>query len=185
MKLLCFALTLCALPAFAQLAPKPGTPDAEPRVYLSGKDLADMLASADAAAETGAAPGLKTLLLSGPFWNKLEYHKELPKGRPIQYRSNVNDAELILVLEGAGTIFFGGKLVNPVASGSDSFVSGAVDGGTAYKLVKGDMILIPEGAPHAITEVNGKFALMSLHLPHPAQAAAAAPAAGNTPAPGR
>jgi mannose-6-phosphate isomerase-like protein (cupin superfamily) len=37
---------------------------------------------------------------------------------------------------------------------------------TAHKVTKGDMLMVPENTPHAVTQVDGKaLVLMSMHLP--------------------
>jgi quercetin dioxygenase-like cupin family protein len=51
-------------------------------------------------------------------------------------------------------------------------------GGVPYKLVKGDMLMVPENTAHSVTQVEGTLVLMSLHLPR----TAAAPTPVATPA---
>jgi hypothetical protein len=43
-------------------------------------------------------------------------------------------------------------------------------------MVKGDMLLVPENTAHAVTQVDGRLVLMSMHLPRPAAAPPAPPA---------
>lgn len=168
MKSLCLALALMSLPAIAQQAPAPAAANAEPRYYISATELAELVSKATASAQSSLSVNGKTLLQCGPFRAKLEYHKEIPQGKTVNFRANVNDAELLVVLEGSGTIVFGGTLADPTPAGGGGFVGKSVAGAVTYKLVKGDMIMIPENSPHAVTQVEGTLVMMSLHLPHPA-----------------
>ena len=88
-------------------------------------------------------------------------------------------AELIIVLDGAGTITTGGTLVDP-APGANGNISGKdVTGGTPQHLVKGDMLMVPQGTAHVmVPDAGGAFVLATLHLPRtePAPAAGRAPA---------
>jgi quercetin dioxygenase-like cupin family protein len=40
-----------------------------------------------------------------------------------------------------------------------------IQGGREQKMSKGDFMLIPQGVPHWITNVQGAFTPMTLHLP--------------------
>jgi mannose-6-phosphate isomerase-like protein (cupin superfamily) len=77
-----------------------------------------------------------------------------------------NEAELFVVLGGSGTLTTGGTLVNPTRQGKN-LIATTADGGVPHNIVTGDMMLIPENTSHAVTQVNGKLVLMSLHLPLP------------------
>jgi hypothetical protein len=79
------------------------------------------------------------------------------------------------VLDGYGTLTVGGTLINPTSKGTNLVVAPTVDGGVPHKLVKGDMVLVPENTPHAITQVDGKLVLMTMHLPRPVPTPAAEP----------
>jgi quercetin dioxygenase-like cupin family protein len=88
------------------------------------------------------------------------------------------EAEIIIVLDGAGTITTGGTLVDAVA-GTNGNVSGKdITGGTPQHLVKGDMLLVPQGTAHMmVPDAAGAFVLATLHLP---RAGEPAPAAGRS-----
>jgi quercetin dioxygenase-like cupin family protein len=170
------AFGLLSMTAMAQQAPAPAAANAEPRTSVSAAEIAERIAKADAAAKAGTQFNGGPLLNSAPFRANMEYRNAPAANVGI----HENDAELFVVLEGEGTMTLGGTLVNPTRNGSN-LTAATATGGTPHKLVKGDMILVPENTAHGVTAVNGKLVMMSLHLPRPA-AAAAAPA---SPAPAR
>jgi mannose-6-phosphate isomerase-like protein (cupin superfamily) len=90
------------------------------------------------------------------------------------------EAELIMVLDGAGTITTGGSLVDAVP-GTNGNISGKdIAGGTAQHAVKGDMLMVPQGTAHMmVPDAGGAFVLATLHLPRTGEPA---PAAGRQPA---
>jgi quercetin dioxygenase-like cupin family protein len=93
---------------------------------------------------------------------------------------HTGEAEIIIVLDGAGTITTGGALVDPV-NGTNGNVSGkSVTGGTPQHLVKGDMLMVPQGVAHMmVPDAAAPFVLATLHLPRTGEPA---PVAGRTPA---
>jgi len=163
---------LLSLSAAAQppAAAGPAGAAAEPRTFISTAEVAERIGKADAAAKSGTQYNGGPLLASGPYRANLEYH-----GSPAtNIAVHEADAELFVVLEGSGTMTLGGTLVNPTRNGTN-LSSSKVEGATERKLVKGDMVLVPQNTPHAVTQVDGKLVLMSMHLPR-ATPAAAAPA---------
>ena len=68
------------------------------------------------------------------------------------------------VLEGGATRITGGTIVATVQREDDKIGTG-IDGGTPQKMTKGDFLLIPAGIPHQITDVQGVFTPLTLHLP--------------------
>jgi mannose-6-phosphate isomerase-like protein (cupin superfamily) len=163
----CFALGLLSLTAAAQQAPAPtAAANAEPRTFISATDIAERIAKADAAAKAGTQYNGGPLLHQGPFRANMEW-RDAPA---TSVNVHENDAELFVVIEGTGTMTLGGTLVDPKRNGAN-LQAATAEGGVPYKLVKGDMIMVPENTAHAVTAVDGKLVLMSLHLPRPAPAA--------------
>jgi mannose-6-phosphate isomerase-like protein (cupin superfamily) len=76
------------------------------------------------------------------------------------------DAELFLVIEGAGTVVTGGTLKDERRTNAENLQGSAIDGGTSRRLAKGDWVMVPEKTPHWFTQVEGVLVLMSVHLPH-------------------
>src|SRR3954470_24612741 len=93
---------------------------------------------------------------------------------------HAGEAEIIMVLDGAGTITTGGTLVE-ATPGTNGNISGKdITGGTPQHLVKGDMLMVPQGTAHMmVPDAGGPFVLATLHLPRTGEPA---PAAGRAPA---
>jgi mannose-6-phosphate isomerase-like protein (cupin superfamily) len=160
---------MLSLTAAAQPAATGGSgaaTNAEPRTFISAAEIVERIGKADAAAKAGTQYNGGPLLASGPFRGNLEYH-----GSPAtSIAVHEADAELFVVVDGSGTMTLGGTLVNPTRNGTN-LSSPKVEGATERKLVRGDMVLVPENTPHAVTQVDGMLVLMSMHLPRPAPAA--------------
>ena len=132
-------------------------------MFISAAQIADRMAKADAAAKAGTEYRGEPLLLQGEFRANMEYRvAAAPK-----VNVHESDSELFVVLDGSGTMALGGKLINPSRNGTN-LQADAAEGGVPHKLVKGDMLLIPENLAHAVTQTDGKLVLLSMHLPHPA-----------------
>jgi mannose-6-phosphate isomerase-like protein (cupin superfamily) len=166
MKSLCLAVALLSMTAAAQQAPAPTTAaTAEPRTFTSATEIARRIAAAAAAAKAGTQFDGGPLLLSAPFRANMEYH-DAPADHTSVHEA---EAELFVVLDGSGTMTVGGRLVNPTRSGTN-LNAATSEGGVPRKVVKGDLLLVPQNTPHAVTQVDGRLVLMSLHLPLPATA---------------
>lgn len=168
------ALTLLSLSAAAQQPPAPMAPAAGPsdatrmeaRTFIAATEIAQRIRAADTEAKAGKPVKNGPLLVSPPFRAIMEYHDA-----PADHVSvHENDAELMVALEGSGTITMGGRLINPTREGAN-LQAPTSEGGVAYRMVKGDMLLVPENTAHAVTQVDGRLVLMSLHLPRPAPTA--------------
>jgi len=90
------------------------------------------------------------------------------------------EAEIIIVLDGAGTITTGGTLVD-ATPGTNGNVSGkGITGGVPQHLMKGDMLMVPQGVAHMmVPDAAAPFVLATLHLPRTGEPA---PVAGRSPA---
>ena len=93
---------------------------------------------------------------------------------------HTSEAEIIMVLDGAGTITTGGTLVD-TTPGTNGNISGKdITGGTAEHAMKGDMLMVPQGTAHMmVPDAGGAFVLATLHLPRTAEPA---PVPGRAPA---
>jgi mannose-6-phosphate isomerase-like protein (cupin superfamily) len=89
-------------------------------------------------------------------------------------------AEIIMVLDGAGTITTGGSLVNPTTAANGNMSGSDIAGGTVLHAVKGDIVFVPQHTPHQmIPDAGGTLVLATLHVPRTAEPA---PVAGKPPA---
>ncbi|HYJ35613.1 MAG TPA: hypothetical protein VEV64_05615 [Rhizomicrobium sp.] len=90
------------------------------------------------------------------------------------------EAELIMVLDGAGTITTGGSLVDAVPGANGNISGKGITGGTPQHLAKGDMLMVPQGTAHMmVPDAGGAFVLATLHMPRSGEPA---PAPGRAPA---
>ena len=155
--LLMAALLCAATPVIAQTT-------APAKLYSSAAEVEQAMARAAARHQGGGANTIEVLATVGTYPVQLEYRtgNTAPSVHTAQ-------AELIYVYEGGCTMIVGGTLVNPRPNGAN--VSGtAVTGGSPRKLAKGDYILVPAGAPHQVTDVEGgRFVSITLHMPMQAQ----------------
>ncbi len=156
------SLALFALPAFAQTAP--ATPPMH--LFMAGGDLKAAIAKLKAA-RVGDQPLVKEprLLSLPPYRAQLEY-------RPGTAPANVHetDAEMVYVLEGAGFVVTGGKLVNESRTDATNLAGVSIAGGTSQVIAVGDVFLIPENTPHQFTpSATNPLVLISVHMPRPAQ----------------
>jgi mannose-6-phosphate isomerase-like protein (cupin superfamily) len=65
------------------------------------------------------------------------------------------DTDIFYVLEGAGTIVTGGRVIEPKDIGPGEVRAKEIVGGEEQHLSKGDIIVIPNGIPHWFTKVEG------------------------------
>jgi quercetin dioxygenase-like cupin family protein len=129
-----------------------------------------------ARAEQGAKPSQsKPIIAAPPYALNLEHRTGTAPAsqHPVE-------AEIIMVLDGAGTITTGGALVNATTANGNMSGSG-IEGGAPRHMVKGDILMVPQNVPHMmVPDAGAPFVLATLHLPRsgdPAPVAGRAPAA--------
>src|SRR6185312_7746973 len=128
------------------------------------------------AAQAPSAPSVsRPIITAAPDALNLEYRTGKAPASV-----HTGQAELIIVLDGAGTVTTGGTLVDAVP-GTNGNISGKdISGGAPQHLVKGDMLMVPQGTAHMmVPDAADAFVLATLHLPRTEPAAAA----GTRPAP--
>jgi len=134
-----------------------------PAVFMSDKDIMSLVDKAKADRKGDAPTTAEPILLLAPYRAQLEYR---PIGGPAALHEK--DAELMVVLQGAGDIVTGGKLVNEKRVNANNMTGTSIEGGTSHLVVKGDMILIPANSPHQVTPSGGApIVLMTMHVPDP------------------
>ena len=70
---------------------------------------------------------------------------------------HARDTDIIYVLEGTATIVTGGHVVDGKTTGAEEIRGTSIAGGTERRLVKGDVLIVPNGVPHWFTEVQAPF----------------------------
>lgn len=67
------------------------------------------------------------------------------------------DTDIIYVLEGTATFVTGGKALEAKTIAPNEIRGSGIEGGETRKLVKGDVIIVPQGVPHWFKEVSSPF----------------------------
>jgi len=177
------AAAVLASQAFAQAPagapPAAGPPGAGPRapqppiLFASPEDVAKLLAQSKSERQ-GDAPNApyKQIIRAPGGRAQLEYR--VGKTNPSIHTTN---AELIYVMDGAGTLTMGGTLDGATPAGGNINGTG-ITGGTDYPLTKGAFAIVPANTAHGIA-ANGAAGLtiFTSFFPLPAAPAGAPPAA--------
>lgn len=156
MKLSRLATALLLLASCAAVAQTAG--DA---TVVSAEQVEQIRQTARAAQAPSAPSSARPIITAPPYTLNLEH-------RTGKAPASVHtaEAELIIVLDGAGTVTTGGALVDAVP-GTNGNISGKdIAGGVPQHLVKGDMLMVPQGTAHMmVPDAGGPFVLATLHLP--------------------
>jgi len=93
----------------------------------------------------------------------LAYRMAVDRRRPPQRAaSHATEAEIWAVVDGAGEITTGGKIVE-TKNGNE--VMRRIEGGTVHKVSKGDFLLIPENVPHQVTAFTPELYMVTFEFP--------------------
>jgi mannose-6-phosphate isomerase-like protein (cupin superfamily) len=134
------------------------------KTFTSAADVEVMIAKAKKERKPDQANFIQPLLRLAPYSVNLEYRVE---GIDTPATVHEKEAELISVVEGAGTLTIGGKLVGEKRTNATNLSGTGVEGGTPRRIAKGDYIFVPENTPHAFTKTQGRLIIMSVHVPRP------------------
>jgi mannose-6-phosphate isomerase-like protein (cupin superfamily) len=143
-------------------APAPAAADVL-KVFASSADIQALIAQAKADRKGDQPSVSKPILRLAPYRINLEY-------RPGNARASVHehDAEMMYVIEGAGTIVTGGKLVEEKRTNAANLSGKSIEGGNSQPLKAGDFLIVPENTPHQIAPSGGAaIVLMTFHVPRP------------------
>ena len=147
-------VTLLTLAIWAQRGQAPAGAPAAPAI--TGSEVAAMIAKSPSDKN---ALGQRMLQL-GTYNVNME-HRVMGQAAAVHEK----EAELFYVIDGAGTIVTGGKLVEEKRTNDANLSGTSIQGGVSKRISKGDWIMVPEGVPHQIPTVEGALTVMSLHLP--------------------
>jgi len=70
---------------------------------------------------------------------------------------HTRDTDIIYVLEGTATFVTGGKVIEGKTTAKDEIRGKGIEGGDTRKLVKGDVVIVPNGVPHWFQKVTNPF----------------------------
>ncbi len=155
----CIAALWLTLPVAGQQAPA-----AAPKLFLADADVKALIATAQRERKPDQANFVQPIVELAPYRANLEY-----RVAGINANASVHElnAELFVVVEGAGTIVTGGTLKDGKRTNPANHAGTAIEGGTRRRLSKGDYVIVPNNTPHWFGEIDGALVLMSLHLPVP------------------
>jgi mannose-6-phosphate isomerase-like protein (cupin superfamily) len=81
---------------------------------------------------------------------------------PVYHKTKVT--EVYYILDGAGALVTGGKIMDakemPSSIGVTNVRGPKLEGGTARRVTKGDVVVIPGGTPHWFSELDGDITYM-------------------------
>jgi mannose-6-phosphate isomerase-like protein (cupin superfamily) len=153
------AFVLVSSPMFAQAPAMPP----EPKLFAAAGDVTALIANAKKERKPDQANFVQPILRLAPYNANLEYRVA---GVNAPASVHEKEAEMFLVVEGAGTLVTGGKLKEERRTNPENLSGTGIDGGTRKRVSKGDFVMVPEGVPHWFGEIDGALVLMSIHLPH-------------------
>jgi mannose-6-phosphate isomerase-like protein (cupin superfamily) len=134
--------------------------------YMSEKDILALIDKAKADRKGDAPLVPEPILQLAPYKSQLEY-------RPLKAPAALHekDAELFVVLQGAGDIIVGGKLVNEKRVNAANLTGTDIADGQTHHVVKGDTLIVPNNTPHQVVPTGGApIVVMTMHVPMPAPA---------------
>ena len=158
--------TIVMLASAAALAQQPASqaPAPPPKLFAGSADVTSMIAKAKAERKPDQPNFVQPILQLAPYNANLEYRVA---GVNAPASVHEREAEMFLVVDGAGTLVTGGTLRDEKRTNAENLTGSAIDGGTPRRVTKGDWVMVPEKTPHWFTQIDGALVLMSIHLPHP------------------
>lgn len=91
------------------------------------------------------------------------YRMAVDRRRPPQRAAaHANEGELWAIVDGAGEITTGGRIVE---TKSGDTVNRTIAGGTVHRVKKGDFLVIPENVPHQVTAFTPELVMVTFEFP--------------------
>ena len=146
------ALVITALSA-ALLPAQTPAPAASLKTFASSADVQALIAKAKSEHKDGQAIVTEPILQFAPYTATLEYRASAGAAAV-----HPDQAEMMYVIEGSGTLVTGGKLTGKT-----------IEGGESRTVSKGDFLVVPEGTPHWFSAVNPTLVLMTFKAPRGAK----------------
>jgi glc operon protein GlcG len=81
----------------------------------------------------------------------------LRRTAPGEVEIHDRDTDIVYVLEGSAQFVTGGKALEPKNTAPGEWRAKSISGGEERRLVKGDVLVIPNGVPHWFKEVAAPF----------------------------
>jgi mannose-6-phosphate isomerase-like protein (cupin superfamily) len=136
------------------------------KTFMSSDEVTALIAKAKADRKGDQPLVLEPILSLAPYRASLEY-----RAGQAPAAVHEKDAELMVVIDGQGTIVTGGTLVDEKRTNAANLNGTSIKDGKSQKIAKGDFVIVPEKTPHQITPAGGApIILMTMHVPRPAPA---------------
>ena len=132
------------------------------KTFASAADVEAMINKAKSERKPDQANFIQQIVRLAPYNANLEYRVA---GIDTPATLHETEAELIFVVDGAGTLISGGKLTEERRTNPTNLGGKDVEGGTSQRIAKGDYVFLPENTPHAFRKTEGHLVIMSLHVP--------------------
>ena len=81
----------------------------------------------------------------------------LRRDKPGEVEIHDSDTDIFYVLEGSANLVIGGTATDPRKTAPGETRAKSINGGDSRHVVRGDVVVIPNGVPHWFNEVNGTF----------------------------
>ena len=133
---------------------------AQTKTYTSADDVRKLIANAPRIRKGEQPTVSQTILALAPYHANLEYRAAVGPAAVHE-----KEAEMFYVIDGAGTLITGGKLVNEKRTNAENLSGTAIEGGKSQNVAKGDFFIVPENTPHWFGQIKGTLVLMSFHVP--------------------
>lgn len=99
-----------------------------------------------------AMHGANQQVINEKTYNALVFHRDGTGESEI----HVNFSDFMVVLSGEGEIQVGGKLIEGKTTAPGEIRGKSLEGGTLYKIAKGDVLYVPVNTPHLTRVAPGK-----------------------------
>ena len=133
-----------AAPPPAPPAPAPGSP----AIYKSAAELAEGLRN--------GKPNAAAMTLSPIARNDQYSINVVHRAKATGALAHAGNTELHYILEGAGTVVTGGKIIRKEGANA------TIEGGESRKFGKGDVIVVPAGSPHWYSATDGEITYLEV-----------------------
>ncbi len=130
------------------------------QTYTSATEVQKLIANAKKIRKGDQPTVSQPILKLAPYQSNLEYRAAVGPAA-----IHEKEAEMFYVIDGAGTLITGGKLVNEKRTNDANLTGTGIEGGKSQSVGKGDFFIIPEKTPHWFSEIKGTLILMSFHVP--------------------
>jgi len=132
-------------------------------MFMNHKEIVGLIDKAKADRKGDAPLVAEPILLMAPYRAQLEYR---PGTAPAALHEK--DAELFVVLQGAGNIVTGGKIVDEKRVNANNLSGSSIAGGKTQSVGVGDMLIVPANTPHQVIPTGGApIVIMTMHVPYP------------------